>query len=512
MATVGRQLVRCGRVATFLALAVTARRGAADIEDFVWVAGSPDRLVRFDLGGGRHKIDAAPAGASGIAIGTDGSAYVAAAAGVFRIDSRGQLLALFPTAPGAHSVAVDVAGDVWVTTSVPGRTVERFSRDGERVLALTGFENPTGLAADPAGGVWVVDSSLARLTRLRASGEVAFSVPGGGCAGDVVVDRGGNAWVADTCGSRHLLRYSPDGELVSRLEVPGFSIGALAVDGHGRVLVTHPSEPSLSILSPTGDPIRTLDLADVPVAVAVDGFGSLWVTGAVHGTVTRIDPVTLEPLAVLAADSRPTARGDLTGFTLANVTLPDADFDGDGYPNAEEIAAGTNPFSRASRPHSWLAGNVNARLGRVTDVLFVNDEAGDARRTVTVPSWVPLFVHVDAPPASRRPAAFVLWARRGDEAPDEPVALPRGIGDAAFPVPLAGPAPGTVTVANSFAPARRRRLGRALLERGPAPATILERRRGLGRRVSFRLQGVIEDPGAYGPGVSVTNAVFVRIE
>jgi hypothetical protein len=155
---------------------------------------------------------------------------------------------------------------------------------------------------------------------------------------------------------------------------------------------------------------------------------------------------------------------------------------------------------------------VNARFGRVTDVLYVNDEAGDARRTVRLMTYQPMTVHVGAPPASRERSDFALFARRGAEPPIGPMALPFGLGDAAIPMPLAGDSRGTVTVASTFAPPRRRRLGDPLVRAEPAPFTVITLRAGLGRRAEFTLQALIEDPGSLGPGVSVSNAVFVRVE
>ncbi len=508
-------LVRTAFVVVAAAAAVVAAAApdsSAEVENAVWVAAAPALVERFDLEGAGRKLAAAVPGASGVAIDAEGHAWIASAIGLHRLNERGDEVAFHSLPAGAYAVACAPDGAVWITTSVPSRTVEKRTREGETLFVVGFFSNPLGIGVDASGNALVADGGRNELVTISPAGEVIGRVPGGGCGGDLAIDASGHAWTAGPCGTGEILRYASDGTLAGRYRVPLRSIGAISVDALGQVWVAHPTDASVTVLSPEGVEVAAIGVEDAPVAIASDGLGRVWVAGAVGGSLLRADPRTRAIDGRFATAGRPSARGDMTGFAFANATVPGADLDGDGYTNREEIDAGTNPFDRASRPEAWTAGNVNAGLGRAADVLFVNDETGGPRRSPRIASWEPIVVLVDAPPAARGPAGFALYARRGAGVPAEPVELPHGIGAIAFPIPLVGGNAGTVTLANSFSPRRGRRLGRPLLKSLPAPAIVAQRPRGLGRSLRLTLQGLVEDPGSSGPGVSVTNAVFLRVD
>jgi hypothetical protein len=46
----------------------------------------------------------------------------------------------------------------------------------------------------------------------------------------------------------------------------------------------------------------------------------------------------------------------------------------------------------------------------------------------------------------------------------------------------------------------------------PAPSVVASRPNGIGRVVSFTLQGVVRDPGGRNGAASATNAVIVHVE
>jgi hypothetical protein len=216
-------------------------------------------------------------------------------------------------------------------------------------------------------------------------------------------------------------------------------------------------------------------------------------------------------------------RGDGRGGFAAEATLRTgaaprrlvvADFDRDeradlATANWRDSADGTvTPFLNRTLP-ACFGGTVNRGRGAIANVLFVNDSAGAADRTVRVASWEPFFVYMGPPPAATRRAAFALFAWAGVPGAGEEHAMPHGIGVACRPMLDGQPGPRPLFVWNNTG---RRALGRAPLASEPAPWIVLERRSGLGRPMTFVLQGVIEDEGSAGDKpASVTNAVVVDV-
>src|SRR5262249_120631 len=150
--------------------------------------------------------------------------------------------------------------------------------------------------------------------------------------------------------------------------------------------------------------------------------------------------------------------------------------------------------------------------GSPTDVLRVNDSAGDATRSVTVGTGQPIRVSLDRAPSGPEPASYVLFAWRG---------LPRRsamatssgqfVGCTANPTALnlgVGPQPTLCGLGGLGAEwcgsGRTIRLPRS----APWAAS---HEHGLGR-ATFTLQAVLEDDAALNSAtLSVSNAVVVRV-
>lgn len=152
-------------------------------------------------------------------------------------------------------------------------------------------------------------------------------------------------------------------------------------------------------------------------------------------------------------------------------------------------------------------GTVNAGAGAITDVLFVNDSAGGARRTVPLLSYEPLVVSVAPPPSATTMAPFAIFAWRGRPGADSFRDLPFGIGTTCLPTPIHGGTPNAV-----WNNTGRIALGTPTRPSTAAPSTLLQLPSGVGRRATFVLQGVIADPASAGTRpASVTNAVLVEV-
>ncbi|MBI3848389.1 MAG: hypothetical protein HY292_27465 [Planctomycetes bacterium] len=159
-------------------------------------------------------------------------------------------------------------------------------------------------------------------------------------------------------------------------------------------------------------------------------------------------------------------------------------------------------------------GNVNKRLGEITDTLFVNSSAGDSNRELAVAVGQPLRIHLDAAPAGPASAGYAMWMWSGGSThPTELVRNRAQIGCLVNPTPndfLLRPQPiRCMRSPNESAAACfgiHERVGPSAAPWTIGASTLTAQPR------TFTIQGLIDDRGAANPRhVSVTNAVVVRI-
>ncbi len=153
------------------------------------------------------------------------------------------------------AVAADYAGNVYVA-DVGNNRIKKFSSTGAYLTrwgtAGSGnvqFQYPWGIAADRQGNVYVADTYNNRIQKFsangkflakwgkRGSGKGQFYLPFG-----IATDAAGNVYVADTFNDR-IQKFSPKGTFMGQWGKPGSGKGRfrgpqdLAVDQQGRVYV-----------------------------------------------------------------------------------------------------------------------------------------------------------------------------------------------------------------------------------------------------------------------------------
>ncbi|MBI1851031.1 MAG: hypothetical protein HYR85_11875 [Planctomycetes bacterium] len=157
-------------------------------------------------------------------------------------------------------------------------------------------------------------------------------------------------------------------------------------------------------------------------------------------------------------------------------------------------------------------GNVNAALGPIADVLFVNGSAGrGAERRIDVRPGDPVRVTMSPPPSAAGHATrFVLYFWAGEPTAFSQRALPGAVGTTCMPTPVSGGAPLPLFVANNLG--QWCRLGRESWPQSPsrpAPSIVLDLPRGFGLTGQWFLQGIIHDPSSPQAHVAVTNGVVI---
>jgi hypothetical protein len=246
-----------------------------------------------------------------------------------------------------YGVAVDGSGNLYIGDSGNNTVRKVNSGGGASTLAGTpglpgfadgaggsaGFSDPSGVAVDGAGNVYVADAGNSTIRKISAGGAVTTLAGQAGVAGSsdgtgaaarfnaprgVAVDSVGNVYVADT--ENDTIRKITAGGTVTTLAGVAGQTGsgdgaggsarfnapyAVAVDGPGNVYVADFNNATIRVIN-TSNTVSTLaGTANVkgfadgtgfaakfnqPYALAVDGSGYVYVTDTYNRAVRMISP------------------------------------------------------------------------------------------------------------------------------------------------------------------------------------------------------------------------------
>jgi hypothetical protein len=159
-------------------------------------------------------------------------------------------------------------------------------------------------------------------------------------------------------------------------------------------------------------------------------------------------------------------------------------------------------------------GNVNAAGSDLVNVLLVDDGStgpsfGDNKRIYNTTPGPNVTMTMDPSPAGPDPADFVLYVIPIEPGIADMADQPFGIGTSSFPMPLSNGnvQPPPFTVVNTIG--YKKTLGWPLLPGNPAPCTVFSYPMTTG---IYTFQGCIFDNGSAGYGVSLTNAIVVKVQ
>ena len=247
---------------------------------------SVDGAVAVDVTGAVYFVSIAPSQAGSI----------------FKLAANGTLLRTFsapaPTSYGPNGIAVDAAGAMYIsgqfylgpsTSNVVTNGVFKLAPNGSAIAFFSAsspaFNNPTLLATDTTGGLYVTDTENNRVVKLSTStgsqlaqytdGKAAFNEPVG-----AAIDGDGNIFVA-SLGNRGIVKMTSGGaQLWALYNYSAAYLGGLAVDSAGNVYAaSFPDQASITKISPSGVPLQVFTTSNPvlyqPTGVALDAAQNL---------------------------------------------------------------------------------------------------------------------------------------------------------------------------------------------------------------------------------------------
>ncbi|GJQ58203.1 MAG: hypothetical protein SCALA701_10040 [Candidatus Scalindua sp.] len=328
---------------------------------------------------------------------------------------------------------VDTSG---VITTVAGNGTNGYSGDGGPAVDAQ-LWNPTGVAVDLSGNLYIADFYNNRIRKVDTSGVITTVAGNGswGYSGDggpavdakryypsgVVLDASGNLYIADrynhrirkvntagiiiTVAGNGTYGYSGDGGLA--LDAQLYYPSGVVVDTTGNLYIADRNNNRIRKVDATGvittaagngaygysgdgGPADAAQLYN-PSGVSVDVIGNLYIADYNNHRIRKVDTAGVITTVAgtgtrdYSGDGGPADGAQLynpTGVTVAvsgNIYIADynnhrirkinPDFDGDGYTNADEGAAGSDPLDETSLP----ADNDGDYVSDVTDTDDDND-------------------------------------------------------------------------------------------------------------------------------------------
>ncbi|MGW4328950.1 serine/threonine-protein kinase PknD [Nocardia sp. NPDC004573] len=187
----------------------------------------------------------------------------------------------FPGVSLPTGVAVDAAGNVYVTDMGSDRVLKSAAGAAASPLPFTGLKNPQDVAVDAAGNVYVSDTSNDRVLKLAAGAAAATPLPFTGLKDPhgVAVGNTGDVYVADR-GNDRVLKLAAGESAATTLPLAGLQgPDGVAVDPAGNVYVTELGTEQVRLLAAGASAPTMLPFTGLkdPQGLAVDTSGDVYV-------------------------------------------------------------------------------------------------------------------------------------------------------------------------------------------------------------------------------------------
>ena len=171
--------------------------------------------------------------------------------------------------------------------------------------------NPTGIAADSKGHLWITDvnnnrvqqwsAPIERPAYMSAFGSAGSGAGQSGATGDVAVGIDGAFWVVDKSNNR-VQRFDSSGKFVAKFGSLGSSIGqfnrptGIAIDRDGNLLIADSNNNRIQKFDPDGQFLANFGSTGTgngqfsgPEGVVADLEGNIWVSDSGNGRIEKFD-------------------------------------------------------------------------------------------------------------------------------------------------------------------------------------------------------------------------------
>ena len=187
-------------------------------------------------------------------------------------------------------VAVDAGGNVFIADLGNNRVVEVPASGGPQFTVGSGLAGPFGVAVDGAGDVFIADSGNSRVVEVTPSG-VQTTVPASGLNSPygVAVDGAGDVFIADSGNSR-VVKVPAGGGAQTTVGSGLISPYGVAVDGAGDVFIANWAYFQVVEVPAGGGPQTTVPASGLnyPYFVAADAAGNVFISNVGNNTVVEV--------------------------------------------------------------------------------------------------------------------------------------------------------------------------------------------------------------------------------
>ena len=272
---------------------------AVDGAGHLYIAGG-NQVTVASTSGGTPTLLANLVGAHDVALDRSGNLYVSDPADTQAVikfaPAVGSPHTVLPTPdPSPYGVAVNAAGDLFAAGN-SSSVISRFTSGvGWSTFVSTGLSHPNGLAVDRAGNVYIVDGGHNLVVKVPAAGGSAVTLPFTGLSSPdgVAVDSTGNVFVSDT-GNNRVVELPVGGGALVALPFTGLSAPmGVAVDDAGNVYVADKGNNRVAVLPGSGgtQANQGTNLGSPPGGLAVDGSGHVFAAVPALNQVVQLSGV-----------------------------------------------------------------------------------------------------------------------------------------------------------------------------------------------------------------------------